>query len=1513
MMCQRSQPMIDDIEYAENLFRQNRHHRRPSKEDYDHYAVGLDLGPTSAGWVALAPDYRLLRIKGHDAIGVRLFDEASTAAKRRTFRTMRRRLSRRKWRLHFVDEMFAPELAKIDPNFLMRRRYTWVHKKDEQNSDHYTGGLIFPTLEEDKKFHSDYPTIYHLRLALMGQGAHPIKGKADIRDIYMAVHHIVKYRGNFLREGRIDPSRLCDPRDLRQLLIDCLTIAITAAGDSDKFVADELGRLISVDTCRQMITILSSTQVSASDRRDQCMALIDVTQIASIATVRKRTASALKAVLTALTGNKARLDSIFLSPNASKEDKDDFSLRFSDEDTDQKISDLIDSGLLDDTAISALAQLQDTYQSIVLRQLIGDSHSLSQAMTVRYDQHHDNLKKLLACCASREEKRVLRDDYELLTRNSNRLLGITTKKKNALIKGATEYFKQFIDNHFEDGKEKDSLSGALENGELFPLLRTTMNGSIPYQLHLNELHSIIEHQKKYYPFLADTAGDGKSDSHLSKLESLLTFKIPYYMGPLVPSTDARNSSDNMENHWVTRRPNEESTRITPWNYKHVLDTDAAATEFINRLTGTDTYLIDEPTLPSHSLTYQKYEVLSEINNLRIDYGNLSGQSISFRGKQALLEQLKKQQTLKKSKAEKILTTMIGQSVTIHGLAKEDQFTSSLSSYISLSKVLGRKFVDDEHSHDLLEKIIEIQTVFEDKDMRRRQIAEAFETADRKLDKRILDQLDRHVTGWGRLSRKLLESNSCTIRLEYCGDTVPMRHSILDILYFTDKNLMQILHDKKLGISAWIEDQNADKLETADSPSARAMQVLDDAHISPITRRGVIQAFRILEDLRKATGKEPRRIFIEMADDPQESKQTSSRNDRLKDIYRKTTRNEKTAAAVKHQVKELMRELETVPDNRLNTNDKLFLYFLQQGKDIYTAEPISIDNLEAYDIDHIVPQSLTKDDSLDNRVLTLKSNNTRKSDSLRYTVTPAAKQLWSELSSEHLMSDRKLMLLRRLAGEHGAPGSKSLKRHFTARALVSTRQILTNVKRVIQAAYPHTEIIGASSELTIDMRCYLGYSHKNRDINDLHHAQDALAMASAAQFACNRGFFRNGDITVQNWHHGQRVPAMDAFNLYREKLKEQKRLDATQSGRRIRMFEYVVGSIASSDNALRTNSDGVPVWSDADTQYLRKVMGYRSMLVTRRYDDIDGALWNSTIYPAYSGHANKPRNPLGLNKNMGGRPDLYGYRVSPPTTGIRLLVTTTKGKHKFVLENVSTSTHDNTHDESSQHSRKILACLRPGQPLIIRRQVSGRVVTQRIRIASATEYNNAQEFWLDKTDYDFLDIVMNTVSESAAISQAAKEHLIPDSRRPGETDQRHFEVRLADLFDRLCEMAVNNYPVYTADPELFHKAQVNFRELPYSTIQHSDKNGKDSGTKKKVFDSQLVVLKDLVAALTAGKGRSQQNGSDKCFFGTDFGRIRKIDLSPDDLLVFESPTGLFSSHCALNELLQCTKAASSQTR
>ena len=69
------------------------------------YFVGLDIGTNSVGWAVTDDKYKLHKYKAHKMWGSRLFDQGSTAAERRIFRSNRRRLERRKQRLKILQEI----------------------------------------------------------------------------------------------------------------------------------------------------------------------------------------------------------------------------------------------------------------------------------------------------------------------------------------------------------------------------------------------------------------------------------------------------------------------------------------------------------------------------------------------------------------------------------------------------------------------------------------------------------------------------------------------------------------------------------------------------------------------------------------------------------------------------------------------------------------------------------------------------------------------------------------------------------------------------------------------------------------------------------------------------------------------------------------------------------------------------------------------------------------------------------------------------------------------------------------------------------------------------------------------------------------------------------------------------------------------------------------------------------------------------------------------------------------
>ena len=170
------------------------------------YYLGLDMGSSSVGWAVTNEKYEILRAHGKTLWGVRLFDSAQTAEERRGFRTAKRRLDRRNWRIELLQKIFAEEVEKIDDGFFRRMkesRYWPEDKRDRQGKCPELPYALFADDDyTDKEYHKQFPTIYHLRKWFMETDETP-----DIRLIYLALHHMMKHRGHFLLNGNIEQVR----------------------------------------------------------------------------------------------------------------------------------------------------------------------------------------------------------------------------------------------------------------------------------------------------------------------------------------------------------------------------------------------------------------------------------------------------------------------------------------------------------------------------------------------------------------------------------------------------------------------------------------------------------------------------------------------------------------------------------------------------------------------------------------------------------------------------------------------------------------------------------------------------------------------------------------------------------------------------------------------------------------------------------------------------------------------------------------------------------------------------------------------------------------------------------------------------------------------------------------------------------------------------------------------------------------------------------------------------------
>ena len=336
-------------------------------------------------------------------------------------------------------------------------------------------------------------------------------------------------------------------------------------------------------------------------------------------------------------------------------------------------------------------------------------------------------------------------------------------------------------------------------------------------------------------------------------------------------------------------------------------------------------------------------------------------------------------------------------------------------------------------------------------------------------------------GWGNLSKKLIYGIKA-LNSDDAGKT------ILDLMGENLRNFSSIYNDPKYQFKEQVE-----KMWGESKNSIR--EQIDELAGSAEIKRGISQAFLIVKELEHVMGKAPSNIYIEFARDEQDKKLTKSRQKTVKEKYdaiKKNYRDLYNDIASRVEIGYLDDENKKADFNK----EKFFLYYLQGGKCMYTGEKLDINSLDKYDVDHIIPQSIIKDDSLDNKVLVLKQANM---DKLNSDVVPELfrnkmKGYWYELKEAGLITQSKYSRLMR------AEFSKNDIGHFINRQLVETRQITKNTAIILSEYFKRKRqevgIYPVKAGINSLFRKRYDYPKGEgaRALNDLHHAKDAYITA-----------------------------------------------------------------------------------------------------------------------------------------------------------------------------------------------------------------------------------------------------------------------------------------------------------------------------------------------------------------------------------------------------------------------------------
>lgn len=1003
------------------------------KQKFSDYYLGFDIGTNSVGWCVTDLDYNVLRFNKKDMWGSRLFDEAKTAAERRVQRNSRRRLKRRKWRLNLLEEIFSDEIMKIDSNFFRRLKESSLWLEDKNSKEKFT--LFNDDNYKDYDFYKQYPTIFHLRNELIKNPE-----KKDIRLIYLALHSIFKSRGHFLFEGQ----NLKEIKNFETLYNNLIA-----------FLEDNgINKSIDKDNIEKLEKIICDSGKGLKDKEKEFKGIFNSDK-------------QLVAIFKLSVGSSVSLNDLFDTDEYKKEEveKEKISFREQIYEDDKPIY----YSILGEK-IELLDIAKSFYDFMVLNNILSDSNYISEAKVKLYEEHKKDLKNLKYII-----RKYNKENYDKLFKDKNEnnypaYIGLNKEKgkkevveKSRLkIDDLIKVIKGYLPKP-ERIEEKDKtifneILNKIELKTILPKQRISDNGTLPYQIHEVELEKILENQSKYYDFL-NYEENGVSTK--DKLLKTFKFRIPYYVGPL-------NSyhKDKGGNSWIVRK---EEGKILPWNFEQKVDIEKSAEEFIKRMTNKCTYLNGEDVIPKDSFLYSEYIILNELNKVQVN-----DEFLNEENKRKIIDELFKENkkvSEKKFKEYLLVNQIANRTVELKGI--KDSFNSNYVSYIKFKDIFREKLNLDIYK-EISEKSILWKCLYgDDKKIFEKKIKNEYGDILNKDEIKKINSFKFNT--WGRLSEKLLTG------IEFINlETGECYSSVMEALRRTNYNLMELL-SSKFTLQESIDNENKEMNEVS------YRDLIEESYVSPSLKRAILQTLKIYEEIKKITGRVPKKVFIEMArggDETMKNKKIPARQEQLKKLYDSCGND---IANFSIDIKKMKSSLSSYDNNSLRQK-KLYLYYLQFGKCMYTGREIDLDRLlqnnDTYDIDHIYPRSkVIKDDSFDNLVLVLKNENAEKSNEypVKKEIQEKMKSFWRFLKEKNFISDEKY---KRLTGKDDFE-----LRGFMARQLVNVRQTTKEVGKILQQIEPEIKIVYSKAEIASSFREMFDFI-KVRELNDTHHAKDA---------------------------------------------------------------------------------------------------------------------------------------------------------------------------------------------------------------------------------------------------------------------------------------------------------------------------------------------------------------------------------------------------------------------------------------
>ena len=612
-----------------------------------------------------------------------------------------------------------------------------------------------------------------------------------------------------------------------------------------------------------------------------------------------------------------------------------------------------------------------------------------------------------------------------------------------------------------------------ENGEAHRLINVFSTSD-----YKNEARKILETQSNYNKQI--------TDEFIEDYIEILTQKRKYYHGP-----------------------GNEKSRTDYGRFR----TDGTTLENIfGILIGKCSFYPEEYRASKASYTAQEFNFLNDLNNLKVptETGKLSTEQ-----KEYLVDFAKNSKTLGASKLLKEIAKLVdGDVKDISGYREDSKGKPDLHTFEPYRKLkFNLTTVDiDNLSRDILDKLADILTL----NTEREGIVDAI---NRNLPEQFTKEQISEIV-------QIRKSQSSAFNKGWHSFSAKLMNELILELYATSEEQMTIL--------TRLEKFKATKKSSKNTKTIDEKEITDEIY-NPVVAKSVRQTIKIINAAVKKYG-DFDKIVIEMPRD-------KNADDEKKFIDKKNKENKKEKDDSLKRAAYLYNGTDKLPDDVFHGNKqqatKIRLWYQQGERCLYSGKPISIQDLvhnsNNFEIDHILPLSLSFDDSLANKVLVYAWTNQEKGQKTPYQVIDSMDAAWSfREMKDYVLKQKGIGKKKReylLTTEN--IDKIEVKKKFIERNLVDTRYasrvVLNSLQTALKELGKDTKISVVRGQFTSQLRRKWKID-KSRETYH-HHAVDALIIAASSQLKLwqkheNLMFENYGENQVVNKETGEILSISD---------------------------------------------------------------------------------------------------------------------------------------------------------------------------------------------------------------------------------------------------------------------------------------------------------------------------------------------------------------------------------------------------